>query len=127
MRYNNYCKNKLFVLCGDFVRIKLNLTESPQNIQVTKAKRLTRQQIVDYMWLARRSREYVKFMLDNNYYIMVIFNRDNSVQLLSNIKTEPTFMKELYWLDKYGYDQGKWSYFIWYWLDRFSNKNMRNL
>ena len=107
--------------------LKLKIYESPQNIQVTRKKRLTRQQIVNYMWLARRSKEYVKFMLDNHYYIMVVFNRDNSINLLSNIKNDSAFMRQLYWLDRQGYDQGRWSYFIEFWINKFLDKNMKNL
>ena len=107
--------------------MKLKIYESPQNIQVTRKRQLTRQQIVNYLWMARRTKEYVKFILANYYYIMVIFNRDGSVNLVSNIKNDSSFLKQLYWSDREGYDQGRWSWFIEFWINKFLDKNMKNL
>ena len=107
--------------------MKLKIYESPQNIQVTRKRQLTRQQIVNYLWMARRTKEYVKFILDNYNYKMVIFNRDGSVKLVSNIKNDSSFLKQLYWLDREGYDQGRWSWFIEFWINKFLDKNMKNL
>jgi len=106
---------------------KLSIKESPQNIQVTHKKQLTRNQIVNYMWLAQRSKDYVKFMLDNKLYIMVMYNRDGTINLVSNIKSDSSFLHQLYWLDRNGYDQGRWSYFIEYWLNKYLDKNLKRL
>lgn len=98
-----------------------NLKESAQNIDTTKFRELTKQQVINYMLLARRTKEYVKFNI-GNLYIMVQFNRDGSVHLLSNIKFESAFQRQLFRLDSMGYNQGSWAYFIAYWVNRFKQK-----
>ncbi len=101
------------------------LNESPQNVDVNKIKELTKQQVMNYMLIARRTKEYVKFYLGNSY-IMVQFHRDGSVNLLSNIRFESAFQRELYRLDSLGFNMGSWAYFIAYWMNRFKQKDYIN-
>lgn len=104
---------------------KIDLLESSHNVDVNKLRELTKQHVMNYMLLARRTREYVKFSLGNSY-IMVQFNRDGSVHLLSNIRFESAFQRELYRLDSIGFNMSSWAYFISYWMNRFKQKEHIN-
>ena len=105
--------------------MKIKLNESPQNIDVNKIHNLTKQSVMNYMFIARRTREYVKFYLGNSY-IMVEFHRDGSVNMVSNIRFESAFQRELYRLDSIGFNISSWSYFIAYWMNRFKQKKFIN-
>lgn len=100
-----------------------NLTESSQNVVVTSMKDLTVGKIVNYMLKARNTKEYAKFIVKQKHYIMVIYNKDGTVNLVSNIKHNREFLRQLYWMERNGYSQHRWAYFIWFWLDRFINND----
>lgn len=105
---------------------KVPLNESPQIVDINKMKQpITKQQVMNYIMIARRTREYVKFMLGNSY-IMVQFHRDGSVNLLSNIRFESAFQRELYRLDSIGFSISSWGYFIAYWLNKFKQREHIN-
>ncbi len=94
-----------------------------QTIEVSPKKPISKQEIIKLLNLARRQRGYVKFMVaDTKYYIMVTFHRNGQVNIQSNIRTEPTFQRNIYWIENRGYSEGVWAEFIHLWINKFANK-----
>ena len=56
---------------------------------------------------------------------MVTFHRNGEVNIQSNIRQEPTFQRNLYWIENRGYGEGVWGEFISFWINKFANKDLR--
>jgi hypothetical protein len=66
---------------------------------------------------AQKTRRYAKF-ITGRYYISVTFNRDATIQLSSNYRTNMTFNKELSRMENVKYTLNTLTYFIWYWMNK---------
>ena len=97
-----------------------------QNIEVSRKKPISKQEVIKLLNLARRQRGYVKFIISGTkYYIMVTFHRNGEVNIQSPIRQEPTFQRNLYWIENRGYGEGVWGEFISFWINKFANKDLR--
>lgn len=93
------------------------ITESTQLIQVSNKTEL-KQSVINYALLtARANRRYAKFY-SNKYYIEVTFQRDNTVRIASNYRTNVVFNKQLVRLDSMPFRIGSITNFIWLWMNR---------
>lgn len=93
------------------------ITESTQLIQVSNKTEL-KQSVINYALLtARANRRYAKFY-SNKYYIEVTFQRDNTVRIASNYRTNVVFNKQLVRLDSMPFRIGSVTNFIWLWMNR---------
>lgn len=93
------------------------ITESTQLIQVSNKTEL-KQSVINYALLtARANRRYAKFY-SNKYYIEVTFQRDNTVRIASNYRTNVMFNKQLVKLDSMPFRIGSVTNFIWLWMNR---------
>lgn len=93
------------------------ITESTQLIQVSNKTEL-KQSVINYALLtAKANRRYAKFY-SNKYYIEVTFQRDNTVRIASNYRTNVMFNKQLVKLDSMPFRIGSVTNFIWLWMNR---------
>lgn len=65
----------------------------------------------------QRTRRYAKFYT-GKYYITVTFNRDHTILISSNYRTDMRFNRELKRLEAEKFTLYKMSYFIWYWMNK---------
>ena len=95
-----------------------------QTIEVSPKKPISESEIVDLMRIARRTRSYVKFTVNNGkYYIMVTYHKNGLINISSNIKQNRSFLNYLYWIEKRGYSEGTWAEFIRLWINKFAQNN----
>ena len=95
-------------------------------VEVSPRKPISKQDVLKYMQMARRTRTYVKFTVANGrFYIMVTYHRNGKVNLQSNIRQEQTFQRNIFWLESRGYAEGNWAEFIRLWINKFAQKNLR--
>ena len=93
------------------------LCEYEQLIHVDKNKELTKYIIQQAMLDAQRTRRYAKFYT-GKYYITVCFNRDSTVQLSSNYRSDMKFNRDLQRLENQKYTLYTVSHFIHYWMNK---------
>ena len=97
------------------------LYESTYLIRVNKDQELLRTVISQALNRARDSRKYAKFY-SNKYYIIVTFQRDGTVLISSNYRTDLMFNKRLKELEQYKFGLYTTTYFIWYWMNKIRKK-----
>lgn len=97
------------------------LCESTYLIRVNKDQELLRTAISQALNRARNSMKYVKFY-SNKYYIIVTFQRDGTVLISSNYRTDLMFNKRLKELEQYKFGLYTTTYFIWYWMNKIRKK-----
>ncbi len=93
------------------------LEEGTQLIHVSADTELKKQVINYALMSARTSLRYAKFY-SNKYYIEVTFQRDGSVRIASNYRTNPTFNRQLNLIDDRPYRQADTTNFIWLWMNK---------
>ena len=93
------------------------LEEGTQLIHVSADTELNKQVITYALLSARTSLRYAKFY-SNKYYIEVTFQRDGSVRIASNYRTNPTFNRQLNLIDERPYRQADTTNFIWLWMNK---------
>ena len=96
--------------------IKL-IVEGTQLIHVSADSELTKSVINYALTSARTSRRYAKFY-SNKYYIEVTFQRDGTIRIASNYRTNTLFNRQLVQLDSRPYRIGETVNFIWLWMNR---------
>ena len=93
------------------------LTEGTHLIQVSSQNEL-KQSVIKYALLdAKATRRYAKFY-SNRYYIEVTFQRDGSIRIASNYRTNVTFNRQLVDIDGKPFRVGAVTNFIWLWMNR---------
>lgn len=94
-----------------------------QSVEISPKKPISREEILKLMNIARRTRTYVKFTVNNGkYYIMVTYHRNGLITLSSNIKQDRVFLTQLFWTENRGYSEIAWAEFIRIWINKFSRK-----
>jgi hypothetical protein len=93
------------------------LYEYEQIIHVDRDKELKQQTIKYALYNAQYTRRYAKFYC-GRYYISISFNRDYSIQLSSNYRTDMKFNRELQRMEDKKYSLNTMTYFIWYWMNK---------
>jgi len=93
------------------------LFEYEQLIHVDAKTELQKYQIRYALLDAQKTRRYAKFYT-GKYYISVTYNRDSTVQLSSNYRTDMKFNKELRRMEENKYTLNTLTYFIWYWMNK---------
>ena len=94
------------------------LREFEQRIKVDKNDELNKHQIEFALLDAMKTRRYAKFYTDK-YYITVTFNRDYTIQISSNYRTDMRFNRDMKRLEEKKYTLHTTSQFIWYWMNKF--------
>lgn len=97
------------------------INESTQLIHVDSTHELTKSVISYALNSARSSRRYAKFY-SNKYYINVTFQRDGTILIASNYKSDFVFNKKLKEIESYKYGLYTTTYFIWYWMNIIRKK-----
>lgn len=97
--------------------IPLLITEGTQLIHVSADAELTKNVINYALVSARTSRRYAKFY-SSKYYIEVTFQRDNTVRIASNYRTNVLFNKQLVAIDSRPFKLSQTVNFIWLWMNR---------
>lgn len=93
------------------------LTEGTHLIQVSSGTEL-KASVINYALLdARATHRYAKFY-SNKYYIEVTFQRDGSVRIASNYRTNIMFNRQLVDIDNKPFKVGAVTNFIWIWMNR---------
>ena len=95
----------------------ITLKEWVSQIYINKNTELPRETIRYNLLMARGYRKYVQFNA-GRYYIIVTFNRDNTIRINSNYTYNLRFNKELYLLDKHKYELSIVTNFIYIWINR---------
>ena len=93
------------------------LEEGTQLIHVSADTELTKAVINFALVSARTSLRYAKFY-SNKYYIEVTFQRDYTVRIASNYRTNPTFNRQLNIIDSHPFKQSDTVNFIWLWMNK---------
>jgi hypothetical protein len=93
------------------------LTEYEQIIHVPSDRELKEYTIQQALLNAQRTRRYAKFYT-NKYYISVAFNRDSTVQMSSNYRSDMKFNRDLQRLENQRYTLYTVSHFLTYWLNK---------
>jgi hypothetical protein len=93
------------------------LEEGTQLIHVSSDVELKKQVINFALVSARTSFRSAKFY-SNKYYIEVTFQRDGTVRISSNYRTNPTFNRQLNLIDDKPYRQADTTNFIWLWMNK---------
>lgn len=93
------------------------LTEGTQLIHVSADTELKKDVINFALMSARISLRYAKFY-SNKYYIEVTFQRDHTVRIASNYRTNPMFNRQINQIDNRPYKQLETVNFIWLWMNR---------
>jgi hypothetical protein len=93
------------------------LRENTQLIHVSADTELKKNVINYALQCARTSLRYAKFY-SNKYYIEVTFQRDNTVRISSNYRTNPTFNRQINQIDTGKFKQSDTVNFIWLWMNR---------
>lgn len=93
------------------------LNEGTQLIHVSTDTELKKNVINYALTSARTSRRYAKFY-SNKYYIEVTFQRDGTVRIASNYRTNTLFNKQLVAIDSRPFKLGDTVNFIWLWMNR---------
>ena len=93
------------------------LEEGTQLIHVSADTELTKNVIQFALQSARTSLRYAKFY-SNRYYIEVTFQRDYTIRISSNYRTNPTFNKQINQIDSKPFKLSDTVYFIWLWMNR---------
>lgn len=93
------------------------LNEYEHQIHVDANTELKKYTIQYALLDAQRTRRYAKF-ITGRYYISVTFNRDQTVQLSSNYRSDMRFNKELMRLEDVKYTLNVLTRFIWYWMNK---------
>jgi len=93
------------------------LTEGTQLIHVSADTELTRQVINFALVSARTSRRYAKFY-SNKFYIEVTFQRDGTVRIASNYRTNILFNRQLVAIDSKPFRITETVNFIWIWMNK---------
>lgn len=97
-----------------------------QTVEVSSKRPITKNEIINLIRTARRTRSYIKFTVSNGkYYIMVSFHRNGAININSNIRFDQAFQRQLVWLERRGFAEGTWAYFICEWINRFAQKNYK--
>ena len=102
-------------MSGDIKMIPLY--EYEQIIHIDANTELKQNTIKYALYDAQRTRRYAKFYC-GRYYISVSFNRDYTVQLSSNYRSDMRFNKEIDRMENKKYAINTMSYFIWYWTNK---------
>lgn len=93
------------------------LYEGTQLIHVSADTEL-KKSVINYALLsAKASRRYAKFY-SSRYYIEVTFQRDGSIRIASNYRTNAMFNKQLNAIDNNQFRLGETINFIWLWMNR---------
>jgi hypothetical protein len=66
---------------------------------------------------AQKTRRYAKF-ITGKYYISVIFNRDYTIQISSNYRSDMKFNKDISRIENVKYTLNVLTQFIWYWMNK---------
>lgn len=93
------------------------LYEYEQIIHVDNKTELKMYTIQHALLDVQRTRRYAKFYT-GKYYISVTFNRDHTILISSNYRTDMKFNRELKRLEAEKFTLYKMSYFIWYWMNK---------
>lgn len=93
------------------------LNEGTQLIHVSADTELKKNVISFALTSARTSLRYAKFY-SNKYYIEVTFQRDKTIRIASNYRTNTMFNKQLVAIDSRPFKLGDVVNFIWLWMNR---------
>ena len=93
------------------------LKEYEQIIHVDRSRELKKYTIQQALLDAQRTRRYAKFYV-GKYYIAVAFNRDATVQISSNYRSDMKFNRDLQRLEDQRYTLYTTTHIIWYWLNK---------
>lgn len=93
------------------------LDEGTQLIHVSADTELKKNVISFAITSARTSRRYAKFY-SNKYYIEITFQRDGTIRIYSNYRTNTMFNKQLVAIDGRPFKLGDVVNFIWLWMNR---------
>lgn len=93
------------------------LTEFEHQIHVDAETELKKYTIQYALLDAQKTCRYAKF-ITGRYYISVTFNRDHTIQLSSNYRTDAKFLRELTRLENVKYTLNTLTVFIHYWMNK---------
>lgn len=93
------------------------LFEYEQLIHVDRETELKKATIQYALYNAQYTRRYAKFYT-GRYYISVGFNRDGTIQLSSNYRSDYKFNRDLSRMEVQKYTLNAMTYFIWYWMNK---------
>ena len=93
------------------------LVEYEHQIYVDNKTELKKCTIQHALLDAQKTRRYAKF-ITGKYYISVTFNRDYTVQISSNYRSDIKFNREIMRMESIKYTLNVLTQFIWYWMNK---------